>query len=237
MLSMRKKKSFQVMFLQQDEDLNIETVKFEAVTKADDDIVNSIQNEESVQLYDKEDKLCNKAKILLQTRYSRLPLSLRTLNVLRHANVLFFKDIPQLTDSQILQFQNCGRKTLVELLELLARYSLEFGLSYPEIVNRLSVYSDDDLELPLNDHSYAEKLSSLMVKEKQTIKPDDIHNKKSSVIKSPLQFKMYLDNKKKVQEKKQKNKNTNSSVINDQQKFKKYIENKKKEVEQKRKKC
>lgn len=93
-----------------------------------------------------EDRLCNNAKRLLGLRCEYLPFSKRTLNVLTTANIEFFREIPQLSIERVLKFRNCGKKTRTELREFLYKYSLEFGLTYNEVVSRLVKYYDDDFD-------------------------------------------------------------------------------------------
>ena len=188
-----------------------EVVEDENTPKVDDCFVKNIQNKELASIDEMEEGLCDNAKILLETPCSKLPLSTRTINVLRREKVLYFKDIPQLTTGQVQQFKNCWRKSMVELLELLDRYSLEFGLSYHKVVKRLLNFSDDDLDLSLllNNHSYAEKMSGLIEKENQATNTKKSFTEKSSVIRHPWQFERYIT--KKTREKRRRLSSTNKS--------------------------
>lgn len=207
---------------------------------------------------EKEERLCNNAKVLLQKKCIQLPISKRTKNVLTRANIVYFKDIPQLSVEQVQQLENCGLKTFLELKEYLAQYSLNFGLTYPEIVMRLSTYSDRSLDSTFENYSYREKIfgkrSSINTSRNDVNSLTDNKNakgeqsiesykgpiEKSSVIKDQQQFKAYINNKKKSREKRGKvsnNKNPyeTSSVIQDPQKFKKYIDNNKKSQKKRKK--
>lgn len=91
-------------------------------------------------------KLCDNAKKLLAFHNEDLPFTNRTANVLRAAKVEFFKDIPQLTIEQVQKFKNCGKKTITELREFLSKYSLDFGMTYDDILSCMAKYVDDDFD-------------------------------------------------------------------------------------------
>lgn len=190
---------------QQDKVMNNGAMVDENTPKVDDCFVNNIQNNELASIDEIEEALCDNAKILLETSCSRLPLSTRTINVLLCAKIMYFKDIPQLTIDQVQQFKNCGKKTMVELLELLGRYSLEFGLSYPIIVKRLSNFSDDDLDLSslLNNRLYVKRLRELQKNSGASL------IEKSSIIQHPLKLEDRLNNKEKSREKRKRLSSTN----------------------------
>ena len=95
-------------------------------------------------LQELEDSLCYNAKRLLAQPNAELPFSNRTTNILRTANVKYFKDIPQLSLEEIQKFRNCGRKTITELREFMSKYSLDFGMTYEEIVSCMSKFVDGD---------------------------------------------------------------------------------------------
>ena len=95
-------------------------------------------------LLEKEDTLCYNAKRLLAYPPEELPLSKRTTNILRVAKIEYFKDIPQLTLEEVLKFRNCGRKTITELRDFMAKYSLDFGMTYEDIVLCMSKFVDGD---------------------------------------------------------------------------------------------
>lgn len=97
-------------------------------------------------LQELEDSLCYNAKRLLVLPITELPFSNRTANILRIAKVEYFKDIPQLILEEVQKFRNCGRKTITELREFMAKYSLDFGMSYEGIVSCMSKFVDGDFE-------------------------------------------------------------------------------------------
>jgi DNA-directed RNA polymerase subunit alpha len=68
-----------------------------------------------------------------------LNLSVRASNVLKNENICFLGELAVLTEPELLRFQNCGRKTVKEIKELLNKYGLRlgmprFGWSAPEDV-------------------------------------------------------------------------------------------------------
>lgn len=100
-------------------------------------------------LQELEDSLCYNAKRLLAHPNAELPFSNRTTNILRAAKVEYFKDIPQLTLEEVQKFRNCGRKTITELREFMSKYSLDFGMTYEDIVSCLSKFVDSDFDSSL----------------------------------------------------------------------------------------
>ena len=100
-------------------------------------------------LQELEDSLCYNAKRLLAHPNAELPFSNRTTNILRAAKVEYFRDIPQLTLEEVQKFRNCGRKTITELREFMSKYSLDFGMTYEDIVICLSKFVDSDFDSSL----------------------------------------------------------------------------------------
>ena len=95
-------------------------------------------------LQELENGLCYNAKRLLALPNAELPFSNRTSNILKAAKVEYFKDIPQLTLEEVQKFRNCGRKTITELREFMSKYSLDFGMTYEDIVICMSKFDDGD---------------------------------------------------------------------------------------------
>ncbi len=95
-------------------------------------------------LQELENGLCYNAKRLLALPNAELPFSNRTSNILKAAKVEYFKDIPQLTLEEVQKFRNCGRKTITELREFMSKYSLDFGMTYEDIVICMSKFVDGD---------------------------------------------------------------------------------------------
>jgi hypothetical protein len=60
---------------------------------------------------------------------STLALSVRTSNVLKTANILYLGDLVSWTEASLMGLQNCGRKSVAELRDVLAAHRLRFGSS------------------------------------------------------------------------------------------------------------
>ena len=58
---------------------------------------------------------------------STLALSVRTSNVLKNANIIYLSDLVSWTEDGLMGLQNCGRKSVAELREVLALHGLRFG--------------------------------------------------------------------------------------------------------------
>jgi hypothetical protein len=58
---------------------------------------------------------------------SALMLSVRTSNVLKNANIVYLGDLVSWTEAGLMGLQNCGRKSVAELREVLAVHGLRFG--------------------------------------------------------------------------------------------------------------
>lgn len=65
---------------------------------------------------------------LLNTKLSDLDLSVRALNCLKAANVDTLGELVPFNKTDLLKFRNFGKKSLVELEELLERMELKFGM-------------------------------------------------------------------------------------------------------------
>src|SRR5579871_298904 len=65
----------------------------------------------------------------LAVKIDDLFLTVRASNVLKNAWIEYVGDLVQLTEGWLLQFQNCGRKTVDELREKLAELGLSFGMT------------------------------------------------------------------------------------------------------------
>jgi DNA-directed RNA polymerase subunit alpha len=63
----------------------------------------------------------------LKTRLVDMNLSVRALNCLKSADVDTLGDLVQFNKADLLKFRNFGKKSLVELEELLERENLSFG--------------------------------------------------------------------------------------------------------------
>lgn len=69
-----------------------------------------------------------KVRQLLKSELSEFDLSVRALNCLKSADVITMGDLVKHTKSSLLKFRNFGKKSLVELEDLLSSLGLEFGM-------------------------------------------------------------------------------------------------------------
>ncbi len=71
-----------------------------------------------------------------------LELTVRSQNCLKSANIIYIGDLVRRTEAEMLHTPNFGRKSLAELKEVLAPFSLRFGMEItgwpPENIERLS---------------------------------------------------------------------------------------------------
>ncbi len=70
----------------------------------------------------------------LKIRIDDLDVSQRAKNCLRKAGIKTLFDLATKKESELLQIENLGRKTLSDLQELLKRYNLRFGMEIPQSV-------------------------------------------------------------------------------------------------------
>jgi DNA-directed RNA polymerase subunit alpha len=75
-----------------------------------------------------EDAEKKRIKELLKMRVDELELSVRSSNCLRLANIHTIEDLVKNKESDILKYKNFGRKSLIELNEILHGMSLSFGM-------------------------------------------------------------------------------------------------------------
>jgi DNA-directed RNA polymerase subunit alpha len=75
-----------------------------------------------------EDAEKKRIKELLKMRVDELELSVRSSNCLRLANIHTIEDLVKNKESDILKYKNFGRKSLVELNEILHSMGLSFGM-------------------------------------------------------------------------------------------------------------
>ena len=106
-----------------------------------------IKDKDTERIQETENQLCDNAVIILNTPVSRLPLSARTHHILRLLEVETFKDIPLLTDDQLLNTRNCGRKTITELRDLLSKFSMDLGMQYDDVVSTMKQYTNEDISI------------------------------------------------------------------------------------------
>ncbi|HAO99673.1 MAG TPA: DNA-directed RNA polymerase subunit alpha, partial [Fibrobacteres bacterium] len=70
----------------------------------------------------------DRVKQLLKTRVDELELSVRSSNCLRCANIHTLADLVRNQESEMLKYKNFGRKSLIELNEVLSNIGLRFGM-------------------------------------------------------------------------------------------------------------
>ena len=75
-----------------------------------------------------EDAEKKRIKELLKMRVDELELSVRSSNCLRLANIHTIEDLVKNKESDILKYKNFGRKSLIELNEILGTMGLAFGM-------------------------------------------------------------------------------------------------------------
>ncbi|MGM0461957.1 MAG: DNA-directed RNA polymerase subunit alpha [Fibrobacterota bacterium] len=80
------------------------------------------------------DEKTEKLRQLLQTKIDDLELSVRSNNCLRAANIKTLADLVRNQESDMLKYKNFGRKSLVELNQVLADKGLTFGMDIEDIM-------------------------------------------------------------------------------------------------------
>jgi len=98
-----------------------------------------IQFEEGpVPIYQTEPKDRDEINPALFKAVDELELSVRSYNCLKAANIRTVAELVQKTENEILKYRNFGRKSLVEIKELLERMGLQLGTTIedPEILRR-----------------------------------------------------------------------------------------------------
>lgn len=93
-----------------------------------------------------EKNLCSNAIALLNSPVTSLPLSTRTINILKSNDAHFFKEIPQLSFDQLMATPSCGKKTVTEISELLSKLNMDFGMKYEDVVYKLLPYNNEDIK-------------------------------------------------------------------------------------------
>jgi len=74
-------------------------------------------------------------KKILLTPVDELELSVRAHNCLKAADIKLLGDLVRLQESELLKFRNFGRKSLTELLDIVATNGLEFGMNVDFYIN------------------------------------------------------------------------------------------------------
>jgi DNA-directed RNA polymerase subunit alpha len=76
---------------------------------------------------------------LLATSIDTLELSVRSVNSLKNSSVRTLGDLVRLTEQQILEVKNFGKKSLQEIADLLEREGLNFGMRFEEVEDGIRV--------------------------------------------------------------------------------------------------
>jgi DNA-directed RNA polymerase alpha subunit len=82
---------------------------------------------------------------------SSFELSVRSVNCLNNANILFVKDLVLKTEDEMLREPNLGRKSLKELRELLSDMNLSFGLTGEHLERLMTTLDSGTDELSFDD--------------------------------------------------------------------------------------
>lgn len=77
--------------------------------------------------------------MLLATPIDTLELSVRSVNSLRNSSVRTLGDLVRLTEQQVVEVKNFGKKSLQEIADLLEREGLNFGMRFEEVDDGIRV--------------------------------------------------------------------------------------------------
>lgn len=80
------------------------------------------------------DEKTDKMRTLLKMRVDELELSVRSNNCLRAANIHTVADLVRNQESDMLKYKNFGRKSLIELNQVLANLGFSFGMDVDKIL-------------------------------------------------------------------------------------------------------
>jgi DNA-directed RNA polymerase subunit alpha len=86
------------------------------------------------------DERVEKQRQLLKMRVDELELSVRSANCLRAANIHTLADLIRNQETDMLKYKNFGRKSLVELNQVLGNLGLSFGMDVDSILGRESSF-------------------------------------------------------------------------------------------------
>lgn len=82
------------------------------------------------------DEKTDKIRQLLKMRVDELELSVRSNNCLRSANIHTLADLVRNQESDMLKYKNFGRKSLIELNQVLANLGFSFGMDVDKILGQ-----------------------------------------------------------------------------------------------------
>lgn len=91
----------------------------------------SLRKEKEIERVQEMDEAEKKLREVLAIRIDGLELSIRAHNCLKAAKIETLGELVQKTETDMLQYPNFGRKSLAELIDLLKKYGLEFGMKLP----------------------------------------------------------------------------------------------------------
>ena len=69
---------------------------------------------------------------LYNKKIEELELSVRSMNCLKNDNIIYIGDLVQKTEAEMLRTPNFGRKSLIELREILESGGIKFGVKFKE---------------------------------------------------------------------------------------------------------
>ena len=69
---------------------------------------------------------------LYNKKIEELELSVRSINCLKNDNIIYIGDLVQKTEAEMLRIPNFGRKSLIELREILESGGIKFGVEMKE---------------------------------------------------------------------------------------------------------
>lgn len=90
---------------------------------------------EPVEMVIRDEKM-EKLRQLLKMRVDELELSVRSANCLRAANIHSLADLVRNQEAEMLKYKNFGRKSLVELNQVLGNLGLQFGMDVEAIMGK-----------------------------------------------------------------------------------------------------
>ena len=82
------------------------------------------------------DEKMEKLRLLLKMRVDELELSVRSANCLRAANIHTLADLVRNQEADMLKYKNFGRKSLIELNQVLGNLGLSFGMEVDTIIGK-----------------------------------------------------------------------------------------------------
>lgn len=74
-----------------------------------------------------------------------IPFNIRTLNILKYSGISSIEDLASFRRSDLLRIPNCGRKTINEIQEAMARYGVSFQDEPTFVDPRIPIQKDDIL--------------------------------------------------------------------------------------------